>query len=70
MSEAVAQATIDMLVAKDEGVDNAERRTAQASTPTRSVSADLDDAHQRRGERARGSAKVVGGTVAKLDLFA
>jgi Phosphotransferase enzyme family len=53
MSEAVAQATIDMLVAKDEGVDNAERRTAQASTPTRSVSADLDDAHQRRGERAR-----------------
>ena len=33
-SEAMAQAMIDMLVAKDEGLDNAEPRTPEATTPT------------------------------------
>jgi uncharacterized protein YbjT (DUF2867 family) len=33
-SEAMAQATLDMLVAKNEGLDNAEPRTPQATTPT------------------------------------
>jgi len=34
MSEAMAQAIVDMMVAKDAGLDNAERRTPQSSTPT------------------------------------
>jgi uncharacterized protein YbjT (DUF2867 family) len=34
MSEAMAQAMVEMMVAKDAGLDNAERRTAQSSTPT------------------------------------
>jgi uncharacterized protein YbjT (DUF2867 family) len=34
MSEAMAQGTVDMLVAKDGGLDNAEPRTPQATTPT------------------------------------
>jgi uncharacterized protein YbjT (DUF2867 family) len=33
-SEAMAQGTLDMLVAKNEGLDNAEPRTPQATTPT------------------------------------
>jgi uncharacterized protein YbjT (DUF2867 family) len=34
MSEAMAQGTVDMLVAKDDGLDNAEPRTPQSTTPT------------------------------------
>jgi len=34
MSEAMAQATVDMMTAKERGLDNAEPRTPQASTPT------------------------------------
>jgi uncharacterized protein YbjT (DUF2867 family) len=34
MSEAMAQGTVDMLVAKNQGLDNAEPRTPQATTPT------------------------------------
>jgi uncharacterized protein YbjT (DUF2867 family) len=34
MSEAMAQATVDMFVAKNEGLDNAEPRTPQGTTPT------------------------------------
>jgi uncharacterized protein YbjT (DUF2867 family) len=34
MSEAMAQAMVDMMVAKDEGLDNAEPRTPQSTTPT------------------------------------
>jgi uncharacterized protein YbjT (DUF2867 family) len=34
MSEAMAQATVDMLAAKDRGLDNAEPRTPEATTPT------------------------------------
>lgn len=34
MSEAMAQATLDMMVAKNEGLDNAEPRTPQSATPT------------------------------------
>jgi uncharacterized protein YbjT (DUF2867 family) len=34
MSEAMAQGMIDMMVAKNEGMDNAEPRTAQSTTPT------------------------------------
>ena len=34
MSEAMAQGTLDMMVAKNEGLDNAEPRTPQATTPT------------------------------------
>ncbi len=34
LSEAVAQAYADMMIAKNEGLDNAEPRTAQATTPT------------------------------------
>ena len=33
-SEAFAQGMVDMMKAKNEGLDNAERRTAQSSTPT------------------------------------
>lgn len=33
-SEAMAQATLDMMVAKDNGLDNAEPRTPQSSSPT------------------------------------
>jgi uncharacterized protein YbjT (DUF2867 family) len=33
-SEAMAQATLDMMVAKDNGLDNAEPRTPQSTTPT------------------------------------
>lgn len=33
-SEAMAQGTLDMLVAKNEGLDNAEPCTPQATTPT------------------------------------
>jgi uncharacterized protein YbjT (DUF2867 family) len=33
-SEAIAQATLDMMVAKDNGLDNAEPRTPQSTTPT------------------------------------
>ena len=33
-SEAMAQATLDMMLAKNEGLDNAERRTPQSTTPT------------------------------------
>jgi hypothetical protein len=33
-SEAMAQATIDMLVAKNNGLDTAEPRTPEATTPT------------------------------------
>jgi uncharacterized protein YbjT (DUF2867 family) len=33
-SEAMAQATVDMLLAKDQGLDNAEPRTPQSTTPT------------------------------------
>jgi uncharacterized protein YbjT (DUF2867 family) len=34
MSEAMAQSMVDMLQAKNEGLDNGEPRTAQSSTPT------------------------------------
>ncbi len=34
VSEAMAQATLDMLVAKDQGLDSAEPRTTAATTPT------------------------------------
>ena len=34
MSEAMAQGTVDMLLAKNEGLDNAEPRTPQSTTPT------------------------------------
>lgn len=34
LSEAMAQAMLDMMVAKDKGLDNGVRRTAQTSTPT------------------------------------
>jgi uncharacterized protein YbjT (DUF2867 family) len=34
MSDAMAQGTLDMLVAKDNGLDNAEPRTPQSTTPT------------------------------------
>jgi uncharacterized protein YbjT (DUF2867 family) len=34
MSEAMAQGTLDMIVAKNEGLDNAEPRTPQSTTPT------------------------------------
>ena len=34
MSEAMAQGTLDMMVAKNEGLDNAEPRTPENTTPT------------------------------------
>jgi len=34
MSEAMAQAMLDMMVAKDNGIDNAEPRTPESTTPT------------------------------------
>jgi uncharacterized protein YbjT (DUF2867 family) len=34
MSDAMAQGTVDMMVAKDQGLDNAERRTPESTTPT------------------------------------
>ena len=34
MSDAMAQATVDMMVAKDQGLDNAEPRTPASTTPT------------------------------------
>jgi uncharacterized protein YbjT (DUF2867 family) len=34
MSDAMAQGTVDMLLAKDRGLDNAEPRTPRSSTPT------------------------------------
>ena len=34
MSDAMAQGMLDMMVAKNEGLDNAEPRTAQSTTPT------------------------------------
>jgi uncharacterized protein YbjT (DUF2867 family) len=34
MSEAMAQGNLDMLVAKNQGLDNAEPRTPQSTTPT------------------------------------
>jgi uncharacterized protein YbjT (DUF2867 family) len=34
VSEAMAQATLDMMVAKNAGLDNAEPRTAQSTSPT------------------------------------
>jgi hypothetical protein len=34
MSEAMAQGMLDMMVAKNEGLDNAERRTPQSTTAT------------------------------------
>ena len=34
MSEAMAQATVDMRIAKDQGLDNAEPRTPESTTPT------------------------------------
>jgi uncharacterized protein YbjT (DUF2867 family) len=34
MSEAMAQGMVDMMAAKNEGLDNAEPRTAQSTTPT------------------------------------
>jgi uncharacterized protein YbjT (DUF2867 family) len=34
MSDAMAQAMLDMMVAKDQGLDNAEPRTPEATTPT------------------------------------
>jgi hypothetical protein len=34
MSEAMAQATLDMMVAKNEGLDDAEPRTPASTTPT------------------------------------
>jgi hypothetical protein len=35
MSEAMAQGMLDMAVAKDNGLDDAEPRTPQSTTPTR-----------------------------------
>ena len=34
MSDAMAQATVDMVIAKDQGLDNAEPRTPESTTPT------------------------------------
>jgi uncharacterized protein YbjT (DUF2867 family) len=34
MSDAMAQGTVDMMVAKDQGLDNAEPRTPKSTTPT------------------------------------
>ena len=34
MSDAMAQATVNMMVAKDQGLDNAEPRTPESTTPT------------------------------------
>jgi uncharacterized protein YbjT (DUF2867 family) len=34
MSDAMAQATVDMMTAKDQGLDNAEPRTPESTTPT------------------------------------
>lgn len=34
MSDAMAQGMLDMMVAKNEGLDNAEPRTPQSTTPT------------------------------------
>jgi hypothetical protein len=34
MSEAIVQGYVDMMTAKNEGLDNAEPRTAGATTPT------------------------------------
>jgi uncharacterized protein YbjT (DUF2867 family) len=34
MSDAIAQGTVDMMVAKDRGLDNAEPRTPESTTPT------------------------------------
>jgi hypothetical protein len=34
MSEAMAQGNLDMALAKDAGLDNAEPRTPESSTPT------------------------------------
>ena len=34
MSDAMGQATVDMMVAKDQGLDNAEPRTPESTTPT------------------------------------
>jgi hypothetical protein len=34
MSEAMAQGMLDMMVAKDDGLDNAEPRTPESTTPT------------------------------------
>ena len=34
MSDAMAQGTVDMMVAKDQGLDNAEPRTPESTTPT------------------------------------
>jgi len=34
MSDAMAQATVDMMIAKDQGLDNAEPRTPESTTPT------------------------------------
>jgi uncharacterized protein YbjT (DUF2867 family) len=34
MSDAMAQGTVDMMVAKDQGLDNAEPRTTESTTPT------------------------------------
>jgi uncharacterized protein YbjT (DUF2867 family) len=34
MSDAMGQATVDMMVAKDQGLDNAEARTPESTTPT------------------------------------
>ncbi len=34
MSDATAQGTVDMMIAKDQGLDNAEPRTPESTTPT------------------------------------
>ena len=34
MSDVMAQATVDMMIAKDQGLDNAEPRTPESTTPT------------------------------------
>ena len=34
MSDAMAQATVEMMIAKDQGLDNAEPRTPESTTPT------------------------------------
>ena len=34
MSDAMAQGTVDMMIAKDQGLDNAEPRTPESTTPT------------------------------------
>jgi len=34
MSEAMAQGMLDMMVAKNEGLDNAQPRTPESTTPT------------------------------------